>query len=627
MARILAVDDDQQNLMLIELYLKGQEFDVVRASDGREALERADGESFDLILLDVLMPQMDGFEVCRRLKADPKTAFTPVIFLTARMSDESEKLQAYEMGAVDYIQKPVHKEELVARIRVMLRLEAARNRLERENAALAKELRSAQASLRDCQRDLSDLDDLERNRAVGGPGVVVLDGEGRIRSHNAQAELYLGALPVGEALAEASEHAQSVLDALHRGGNPAVVQHPMDRGSNGRRLVVRQDGSPGSGLQCLTLVDETASHSIRERLASRRPVVFPEDQEDPDRYRVTGIIGRSPTMNEMHQSVDRLRQTRSTVLIYGESGCGKELVARALHFDGRWRSKPFIPIHCGAMSPELIESELFGYEKGAFTGAQNRKDGLFSAADGGTIFLDEVAETSTALQVKLLRVLQTGEIRPVGSNRPQLVDVRIIAATNRNLESMVEEGTFREDLFFRLDKVTLNLPPLRERLGDLELLIQHFLQKYNSHYDGQAGPIHAVSEGAMGCMRAYPWSGNVRELENVVDRAFAMGVTEVLQEADLPRHVREGRPRFATGGLRLGERPLVLPSRPPVRPLSGDGVVQEGGLLDQQQEELERQAILQALRATGGRKVAAAGQLGWSKSKIYRKMKELGMEE
>jgi DNA-binding NtrC family response regulator len=366
--------------------------------------------------------------------------------------------------------------------------------------------------------------------------------------------------------------------------------------------------------------DVTGVRAAERRLADREPlpaVAEARDVRAEAGYRMTDFVGRATGVVQLTDKVARLRQSRSTVLVYGESGTGKELVARALHFDGQFRAKPFIPLHCGAIAPELIESELFGHERGSFTGAEKARDGLFRAADGGTIFLDEIAETSPAVQVKLLRVLQRGEIRPVGQSQPRIVDVRIIAATNRDLLQLVREGRFREDLYYRLEVVTLHLPPLRDRVIDLPRLVEHFLAAGNRKHDRHDRSIRAVSRGAMERLLAYPWPGNVRELENVVERAFALGVEGVLQIEDLPAHVVHGvpalgptpvsRPQTASAGL--GERAET--------PMPTD--------LRSQRDEVERQAILRAIRECDGDKAAAAQRLGMSRSTFYRRLKELGL--
>src|SRR5262245_43139667 len=247
---------------------------------------------------------------------------------------------------------------------------------------------------------------------------------------------------------------------------------------------------------------------------------------------LNGIVGSSSKIQDVLRMVARLKDTRTPVLITGESGTGKELVARAIHYRGSFAQRPFVAVDCGSLVPTLIESELFGYEKGAFTGANKSKEGLFQAAHGGTIFLDEIGELSMEMQAKLLRVLQEKEVRPVGSNQRVKVDVRVIAATNRDLEIAYKEGKFRKDLYFRLNVVTLYLPALRERKSDIPSLVHHFLDKF------VPGQMIGLSAGATRCMMQYSWPGNVRELENCIERAVALGSHQLIDVGDLPPAVR-----------------------------------------------------------------------------------------
>ena len=632
MARILVVDDSAQNLVLIEAYLRDTEFTVVTATGGLEAIETCMQQVFDLILLDVVMPGIDGFEVCRRLKNDPHTAFVPVIFLTARLGDESEKLAAYQLGAVDYIQKPVNREELVARIRVMLRLEEARSRLDRENAVLRRQLGSVQHVVGATADSLRDLQRLRQEWAKSHePALLVVDAGLRVLAVDEALTAWLGELAVGEVLGAGNHGAARLCRLIQDGARSADLTLPAGEGPS-IVLQVRVHPMPGGHrvvvLQNVTGVRE-AEHSIgqREPAAPASPATVATEPS----YRMTDFVGRSPAVLQLGDQVARLRQTRSTVLIYGESGTGKELVARALHFDGKNRNAPFVPLHCGAIAPELIESELFGHEKGAFTGAQQAKEGLFRAADGGTIFLDEIAETSPAVQVTLLRVLQRGEIRPVGASVPRIVDVRILAATNRDLLQMVREGRFREDLYDRLEVVTVCLPPLRERLADLPLLVEHFLSAGNRRHDRLDRPVRAVSRGALERMLAYPWPGNVRELENVIERAFALGVGEVLQEEDLPTHVLRGLPALGpTPVWQAAVAAPVMTDAPAAASVAPATVVEPAAAsvpvdFRSQREAAERQLIAQALRDCGGDKAAAAQRLGLPRSTFYRRSKELGL--
>src|SRR5436309_5160824 len=255
-----------------------------------------------------------------------------------------------------------------------------------------------------------------------------------------------------------------------------------------------------------------------------------------ERFTFANIIGRSPRMQEIFSIVQRIAKTNSTVLISGESGTGKELIARAIHYNSGRRGK-FVGINCGALPETLLESELFGHERGAFTGAIREKRGLFHEADRGTIFLDEIGETTPSVQIKLLRVLQDRVVRRVGSNTETVVDVRVIAATNRDLADSIQKGTFREDLFYRINVIPIALPPLRQRREDIPLLVEHFITKYCNNIDIAQKKISA---DAMRAIEKYHWPGNVRELENVVERMIALEASDVLTTKSLPEHVLLG---------------------------------------------------------------------------------------
>jgi DNA-binding NtrC family response regulator len=305
------------------------------------------------------------------------------------------------------------------------------------------------------------------------------------------------------------------------------------------------------------------------------------------------ITGSSAKIQDVLRMVSRLKDTRTPVLITGESGTGKELVARAIHFRGSWAKRPFVAVDCGSLVPTLIESELFGYEKGAFTGAIKSKPGLFQAANSGTIFLDEIGELPLEMQAKLLRVLQEKQVRPVGSNDMVKVDVRIIAATNRDLEAAYQLGTFRKDLFFRLNVVTVHLPALRERKSDIPSLVRCFLEKYGSAQNTQITPA------AMNCLLQYDWPGNVRELENCIERAIALGNRTTIEVADLPPSIRE----LATA------------------PVLGTPHVASTDL-----EDIERATIQRVFEQVNGDKTLAGRMLGISRATLYRKLKRYNIK-
>jgi len=486
---VLVVDDTPANVSVLFDHLSKSGFRVLVAERGPNALMQAKHAQPDLILLDVMMPELDGFEVCRRLKRHEATSDIPVLFMTA-LADAEDKVRGFEAGAVDYITKPFQHEEVIARVTAHLALRRLQTQLEEANAGL----------------------------------------EARVAERTAELE---AALREVEAL--------------------------RDR-----------------------LQDE--NRYLREEV----------EQAHAD----AGIVGQSPALKKVLGQVERVAATDATVLILGETGTGKELFARAVHAASPRRERPLVKVNCAALPETLIESELFGHEKGAFTGATARRAGRFELADGGTIFLDEIGDLPLALQAKLLRVLQEGELERLGSPETRRVDVRVIAATNRDLAKRAAEGTFREDLYYRLNVVPLTLPPLRERAGDVRLLVEHVLARAAVRF---GRPVPAVPEAVMAAFEAYAWPGNVRELANVVERAVIL--------SDGPN-------------LRLDE-PLGA-ARPPTAAEATTGAA--AGVT---MEEVERAHILHVLGTTGWRvrgDGGAAEVLGLNPSTLRSRMKKLGIE-
>jgi len=312
------------------------------------------------------------------------------------------------------------------------------------------------------------------------------------------------------------------------------------------------------------------------------------------RYHFENLIGKSRAMQEVFTLIEQVASSRSTVMVYGKSGTGKELVARAIHYNSLRAPRPFVAVNCAAIPSELLESELFGHEKGAFTGAIATKVGKFELANGGTLFLDEVGSMRLDLQAKILRALQEREIERVGGTRTIKIDVRVIAATNRDLKKAVEEGTFREDLYYRLNVVPITLPDLKDRQEDIPLLANHFLQKFAQESNPN---IREISKEAMGILMSYPWPGNVRELENVIERAVTLGRGCAILLSDLPPHL--------AGGAGPVERALA----------------EEASL-----EELERDYIEAVLRRTKGHQIRAAAILGIDRRTLYRKIRRYGIK-
>jgi DNA-binding NtrC family response regulator len=314
------------------------------------------------------------------------------------------------------------------------------------------------------------------------------------------------------------------------------------------------------------------------------------------RYEYDNIIGRSPPMQEIFATIERVAPTRATVLLAGESGVGKDLIARAIHFHSPRRDRPLVKINCTAIPENLMESELFGYEKGAFTGAQTSKPGKFEQADTGTVFLDEIGDVPAAIQVKLLRILQEREFERLGSNVTRHIDVRVVAATNQDLRAALEQGTFREDLYYRLNVVPINIPPLRERKQDIPFLANHFLRKLAPDAGCQ---VESITDAAMDKLIAYHWPGNVRELENVIERSLVMCT-----------------------GRELGEADIKLESAPRPRSQSDSHFLPEGMTLDQYEQDL----IKEALRRADGNKSQAARLLGLTRNALRYRLTQMGLE-
>jgi two-component system, NtrC family, response regulator HydG len=343
----------------------------------------------------------------------------------------------------------------------------------------------------------------------------------------------------------------------------------------------------------------------RNRLKEENLILREEVQDKAD---FSNMVGSSPAMKDIFKTIAKVAKSDSSVMITGESGTGKELVARAVHDQSKRRNGPFIRVNCGALAETLLESEMFGHEKGAFTGAAKRKMGRFELAEAGSIFLDEIGEVSPALQLKLLRVLQEKEFERVGGEETLSVDTRVIAATNQNLEARVREGAFREDLFYRLHIVPIHLPPLRERPGDIDDLARHFLSKLERRTGKQ---MTDISEGALKVLRQYRWPGNVRELENVIEQAMVFSEGNILETGDLPSNL----------GSRKVSSPLLQ--------RESDGSIRvslQGASLSQILDEVEQTLILQAFDKAGKVKTETARLLGIKTSALYYKLEKYGIE-
>ena len=490
-ATILVVDDTPTNLSVVSAFLDDAGYKVLVAEGGKDALDVIRIVTPDLILLDVLMPAPNGFETCSQLKSDSATKDIPVIFMTA-LSDTSEKVKGFEAGGVDYITKPFHQDEVLARVKTHL-------------------------TLRDLQRELekqkSDLQ--EQNRLL-----------------------------------------QSEIDAHTR--TKGTVQY---------------------------LRDELESEQVG-----------------------AGFIGSSSTIRETLAQVSQAAETDCTVLIIGETGTGKEVLARAVHEQSLRAAMPMIKVNCAAIPKDLFESEFFGHEKGAFTGASAKRLGRFELADGGTLFLDEIGELPLEIQSKLLRVLQEQEFERVGGQSTQKVDVRIIAATNRDLLEAVAEKRFREDLFYRLNVFPVHIPALRDRPDDIPLFVQYFLKKFSIKH---RKVVEAMHEESLCDFLNYGWPGNIREMENVLERAVIVNKGPIIQ-------IGEWFDRQSTTSN-------TIPNETPPSPHSH---LSSEATTFLALEDVERLHILRALDLTKWRisgEKGAAQLLGVNRSTLRGRMEKLGI--
>ena len=463
---ILAVDDEEDNLAILKGRLTRRGYDVTTTNSGAGALAELEKASPDLVLLDIMMPGMDGYEACQKIKEVSKDEFLPIILLTAK-DDKESKIKGLEIGADDYVTKPFDMDELNARIRGMLRI----RKLQHELAAKDKEV---------------------------------------------------------------------------------------------KRLHTELKGQ----------------------------------------YLFENIIGPSEAMREVFEKMRGAARIQSPVIITGESGTGKELVARGIHYSGPRSQKPFVPVNCAALPKELIESELFGHKKGAFTGAVSAAEGLFKAANGGTIFLDEIGEMPVETQAKLLRVLQENTIRPVGGTEEIKIDVRVIAATNIDLEEAIEDGAFREDLYYRITVLSIDLPPLRNRKPDISHLVNHFIKSLNEKLEMN---VKGVDDSAMKALVEYDWPGNVREFMNVLERCYVYADIEWISEKHLSLH----RARRKVSKVGLGKDDDTVK------------VEENGKFLTM--EEAEKSIIEKAMLAADNNKVKAARLLGIHRSRLYKKLEHYGI--
>jgi len=559
--RILVVDDEESIRFTFESFLSDEGYEVETAADFDEGNALVEERRFDLVFMDIIL---DGGKsgIALLEEVAKKAPETEVIIITGAPTVKTAS-EALRLGALDYIVKPVRHETLIRGTEMALKHKVLRQAKESYQQNLEAIFRSVQDAIITVDEDLdvveanraaAEICGIERDEAVGRPlGSMGLSCGGTCLN----------------ILEETVTQARRIdLEALEceRENRPHQVV------SVTATPLMRKNSTPSGGV--LVIRNNTRLLELERSLAECREL--------------RRMVGKSEAMRKVVSMINALADVHTSVLISGESGTGKELVADALHAAGRRVNRHLVKINCGALSEGLLESELFGHVRGAFTGAVKDKIGRFQRADGGTIFLDEIGEISPRMQVRFLRVLETMEFERVGDSTPIKVDVRVIAATNRDLAARVAAGDFREDLYFRLKVFEIELPPLRDRRDDIPLLVQHFLEEFNSKFDKR---LRSVSDAVLDIFMAYDWPGNIRELENSMEHAFVLSRPPVISVGDLPRD-------------------LVAKVDQPVRREIGD-------------PSSEEEAIRSALRRAGNNRTEAARLLGISRRTLYRRLEQL----
>lgn len=573
--RVLVVEDEAVLRLTFAEFLTEEGLEVSTAQNYDEAMRELNGPPFDVVVTDIILEGKTGIDVLRL--AHEQFPNTVVIVITGEPNVETAA-KSVRLGAFDYLAKPVTGRELKRVVRLAL---------DRKRIADERDQFAAQSDI--YRRELEAIFN-SVNEAI-----VTVDGTLNIRQTNAAADALLS-VSAGELNGKPADRVFAadmapVLDALKR---TLLSQRPVTEFSVEANLP--RSGTKVLLVSAVPLLDAENGHSGAVLVARDVTRVSRLEKELEDRQQFGNIVGKSRRMREVFQLVENVAATDSTVLIYGESGTGKELIASAIHYGNPTRSKgPFIKVNCAALADDILESELFGHVKGAFTGAVRDRVGRFEAADGGTILLDEIGDISFRLQQRLLRVLQEREFERVGDTRPIKVDVRVIAATNRDLAARAKSGQFREDLYYRLNVLRIQLPPLREHAEDIPLLVDHFCKRYNETFkkDGLG-----LAPETMDIIMNHRWPGNVRELENCLERAFIVCHDPVI----LPKHLP----------------PEMLGSDAGTPALGHDDVDGGGG-----SDSKER--ILEVLRRTDWNMAKTARILGIARNTLYQRMKNHGI--
>ena len=556
---ILVVDDEESIRFTFQNFLEDEGLTTSTAANYDDALEMVQETQFDLIFIDIILGGKTGMDLLKAVKqAAPDTE---VIIITGAPTVETAS-RALRLGALDYIVKPVRQETLLRITDLALnhkRLREAKDTYRLNLEAIFRSVRDAiitvdgKMIVAEVNPAAEELCGIRRDEAVGKP------------LRDIAPECWAACLDVLEmTVFQGKQVKRSRIECGSK-------EHPDQIVSVTASPLLRPDGTSSGGV--MVIRNETPLIKLERDLAESR--------------QLGRIVGKSDGIRKVLSMIQALGDVQTSVLVTGESGTGKELVADALHGAGNRRESNLVKINCGALSEELLESELFGHVRGAFTGAVKNKVGRFQRANGGTIFLDEIGEMSPRMQIRFLRVLETMEFERVGDSTPMKVDVRVVAATNRDLEEWTKAGKFREDLYFRLKVVEINIPPLRERRHDIPLLVRHFLHKFNTKFSKS---IEGIDDTVMSMFMNHPWPGNVRQLENILEHAFVLGRRSVISPRELPAD-------FITAA--------AVPS-----------------LADGGDASAEVQAILEALRQARYNKSKAARLLGISRRTLYRKLEK-----
>ena len=560
--RILLVDDDPAILTAFQKRLELQGYAVTTAADFDQALARLD-QDIEVVLADIVLDDRTGIDLLEEVQR--RDLICPVIIFSGQPSLESAQ-EAVRLGAYDYLTKPIRSEQLLKTVEKALEQRQLREDRLRYRATLEATLSSVQDA------------------------IITVDGDLRLLMANEAAARTCGvesadtARPVSELQQDCDGGCLDQVREAIRTAQSGTVHRMECGGPAGRQQVVTVSTSPlfmgGGRISGATMVirDETRLHALEGDMSQRR--------------RLFQIVGGSPAFQALYSQIENLADYDATVLITGESGTGKELVADALHRCGKRSEGPLVKINCAAVPESLLSSELFGHVKGAFTGAIKDKPGKFEEAHGGTLFLDEIGDIPAATQISLLRVLQDKRVERMGANRSTQVDVRIVAATNQDLQAKVREGTFREDLYFRLKVAELRIPPLREHKEDIELLAGHFLERFSKQNDQRAPKL---SRDTLKHLMTYHWPGNIRELQHALEYAAMVCAGDTITVGDLPTEIQSPAP---------GESALPPQAASP---------------------QSERERILAALNRTDWNKAKAARILSISRATLYRKIAQLDL--